>query len=185
MITVVSGLPRSGTSLMMQILEANGFEILTDKIRIPDENNPSGYYEYERVKSLMKDNSWLSEAEGKAVKVISQLLPYLSLDYEYNVIFMERNLDEVIASQFKMLERLGKGNKVQPEILIKTFKLQLDKSLDFIKKIPNFKFVRVNFNQLFIDAEPVIETIKRNFNISISLKKSVEVIHPELYREKL
>ena len=74
MITIVSGLPRSGTSLMMQILEANGFDILTDNIRQPDENNLKGYYEYEKVKSLIKDNSWLNKAEGKTVKVIAQLL---------------------------------------------------------------------------------------------------------------
>ncbi|MEW6266946.1 MAG: sulfotransferase family protein [Thermodesulfobacteriota bacterium] len=107
-IVVVSGLPRSGTSLIMQMLRAGGLEVLTDGVRPADEDNPRGYFEFEPVKRLEQDASWLPSARGKAVKIIAQLLPFLPAGLEYRVIFMERNLDEVIRSQNKMLERSGR-----------------------------------------------------------------------------
>ena len=102
-VVVVSGLPRSGTSLMMQMLEAGGVPILTDGERACDADNPKGYYEYEPVKALQNgDSDWLDKAEGKAVKVISFLLRHLPQKHRYRVVFMNRNLDEVLASQEKM-----------------------------------------------------------------------------------
>jgi hypothetical protein len=108
-IVVVSGLPRSGTSMAMRMLEAGGLELLTDGTRKADEDNPNGYYELECVKTLDKggDTSWLDDAQGKGVKIISFLLTWLPETYNYQVIFMERSLDEVIASQNKMLGRRG------------------------------------------------------------------------------
>ncbi|MBK6374535.1 MAG: hypothetical protein IPF67_15705 [Saprospiraceae bacterium] len=107
-ITVVSGLPRSGTSMMMQMLEAAGLDIFTDKERTADDSNPKGYYEHEAVKNLQHNNKWLPEAKGKVVKIIAQLLSHLPANYHYQVIFMERDVLEVIASQQKMLVRDGK-----------------------------------------------------------------------------
>ena len=104
MITVVSGLPRSGTSLVMQMLAAGGIPVLGDDLRRADEDNPRGYLEYEKVKSLERDSTWLPEAEGKAIKIISFLLPKLPSSFEYRVIFVRRNLTEVLRSQEKMLE---------------------------------------------------------------------------------
>ena len=109
MITVVSGLPRSGTSLMMQMLEAGGMETVTDGQRAPDADNPKGYYELERVKRLKEDHAWLAEAEGKALKVVSMLLYDLPADFRYRVLFMERDLDEILSSQRTMLARRGTG----------------------------------------------------------------------------
>lgn len=107
-ITVVSGLPRSGTSMMMQILNAGGLPALTDQERSADDDNPKGYYELEQVKKLKEgDTVWVKEASGKAVKVISFLLENLPAGYEYRIIFMQRNLDEVLASQRQMLARRG------------------------------------------------------------------------------
>jgi hypothetical protein len=108
-ITVVSGLPRSGTSMMMQMLEAGGMQLLTDGVRQADEQNPKGYYELEAVKGLDKgeDTPWLADARGKAVKIISFLLTWLPDTYDYGVIFMERNLDEVVMSQNAMLRHRG------------------------------------------------------------------------------
>mgnify|MGYP001577310805 CR=1 FL=1 len=97
-ITVVSGLPRSGTSLMMQILEAGGLPVLCDGVRTPDANNPRGYYEYEKVKGMGRDASWIGEAEGKVVKVVSLLLYHLPPDHRYRVIFMTRRMDEILSS---------------------------------------------------------------------------------------
>ena len=110
-IVVVSGLPRSGTSMLMRMLSAGGLELVVDGIRTADDDNPNGYFELERVKELDKsdDASWLADARGKGVKVISALLPHLPAEYDYKVVFVRRSLPEVLASQRKMLERRGEA----------------------------------------------------------------------------
>src|SRR5258708_19854994 len=105
MITIVSGLPRSGPSLMMQMLDAGGLPVLSDGERKADTDNPKGYLEWERIKQLPKDPSLIAEAEGKVVKVISQLILSLPAGHEYRVVFMQRPLPEVLKSQQKMLLR--------------------------------------------------------------------------------
>ena len=108
-IIVVSGLPRSGTSLMMQMLSAGGMPVLTDTQRPADNSNPRGYFEYAPVKRMHTgDTGWLSDAHGKAVKIVSALLTTLPTKYVYRIIFMQRPLDEVVQSQRAMRERLGK-----------------------------------------------------------------------------
>jgi len=107
MITIVSGLPRSGTSLMMQMLAAGGMPVLSDGERKADTDNPKGYLEWERVKQLPKDPSLIAEAEGKVVKVISQLMLSLPDGHEYRIVFMQRPLAEVMKSQDEMLKRRG------------------------------------------------------------------------------
>ena len=103
-ITVVSGLPRSGTSMMMKMLEAGGVPLIIDNLRTSDEDNPAGYYEFEPVKKLGKgDSGWLADAQGKAVKVIAALLVHLPAAYTYQIIFMHREMSEILASQRKML----------------------------------------------------------------------------------
>ena len=107
-IIIVSGLPRSGTSLMMQMLASGGIEVLTDNLRTADADNPRGYYEFEKVKQIERDSSWLPQARGKAVKMVSQLLYHLPAGERYRVLFLERDLGEVLLSQEKMLRRLGR-----------------------------------------------------------------------------
>jgi hypothetical protein len=109
-VIIVSGLPRSGTSMMMQMLEAGGIDILSDGERVADDDNPKGYYELEAVKKTKDDSSWLEAAEGKAVKMISQLLLDLPSSHDYRILFMRRDLKEILASQQKMLERRGGGD---------------------------------------------------------------------------
>src|SRR5215510_8114285 len=104
-IIVVSGLPRSGTSLMMQMLDSGGVEVVTDNIRAADTDNPRGYHEFEKVKRIKHDASWLPGTRGKVFKMISQLLYDLPPGENYRIIFMDRDLDEVLRSQEKMLER--------------------------------------------------------------------------------
>src|SRR2546428_1479705 len=106
-ITIVSGLPRSGTSMMMRMLDAGGLPVLVDNIRKADDDNPYGYYEFEPVKRLSSDSSWLREARGKAFKMVYALLYELPKDYDYRVIVMQRKMDEIIASQRAMLCRQG------------------------------------------------------------------------------
>jgi len=121
-ITIVSGLPRSGTSMMMKMLEAGGMEILKDEIRKADEDNPAGYYEFEKVKELKKDVSWLENAKGKSVKIISSLLEHLPEKYTYKIIFMHRNMEEILNSQRQMLFRRGEAtNEVSDEKMGKMF----------------------------------------------------------------
>ena len=186
MITVVSGLPRSGTSLMMQILEAGGMEILTDDIRKADQSNPRGYYEYEKVKGLLKDNSWFAEAEGKAVKVIAQLISYLPLNFQYNVIFMERNMDEILLSQDKMIDMLG-GKKavVDKSVLKTTFRNQVSKVKEYLAGRENFNEVFVNYNELVKEENQIIHSMNSNLNLRLDIDKSLEVIDYSLYRNKL
>src|SRR5262245_12033356 len=107
MITIVSGLPRSGTSLMMQMLQAGGLPILCDQVRAADDDNPRGYLEFEKVRQLAKDAGWMNQADGKVLKVVSLLLYHLPPGFEYRVVFMRRNLDEILRSQEKMLNRRG------------------------------------------------------------------------------
>ena len=120
MITVVTGLPRSGTSMMMQMLAAGGCPVLTDGVRAADSNNPQGYFEYEPVKRLPIDSSWLPLAQGKAIKVVAALVPYLPLaspdgaPYAYRAIFLRRDWQEVSDSQMRMLRNLGREPLPQP-----------------------------------------------------------------------
>src|SRR5262245_7195282 len=115
-IIIVSGLPRSGTSLMMQMLESGGVEIVTDNIRTADTDNPRGYYEFEKVKKIKQDASWLPQTRGKAFKMVSQLLYDLPASERYRIIFMERDLDEMLLSQDKMLKRLGRHSAPAADI---------------------------------------------------------------------
>lgn len=128
-ITVVSGLPRSGTSMMMQMLEAAGLAVAMDDSRSADCDNPRGYYELDAVKRLREDSSFLKSVVGQAVKIVTPLIPLLPPEYDYRVISMERDLDEILASQRAMLERCGKGNVHQSddEVLARAYRLQLEK----------------------------------------------------------
>src|SRR5262245_19571590 len=107
-VIIVSGLPRSGTSLMMQVLDAGGVEVVTDNVRAADTDNPRGYYEFEKVKQVKRDASWLPDTRGKAVKMVSQLLTDLPPTERYRVVFMERDFEEMLDSQERMLRRLGR-----------------------------------------------------------------------------
>src|SRR5829696_9769493 len=128
-VIVVSGLPRSGTSLMMNMLQAGGLPIVTDEQRTADDDNPKGYFELERVKQLTKgDVAWVEGAHGKAVKVISALLEHLPPSSSYKILFMRRRLPEVLASQKKMLERRGEPtDKVPDEMMASLFERHLQK----------------------------------------------------------
>ena len=139
-ITIVSGLPRSGTSMMMQMLEAAGFEIASDGRRVADRDNPKGYYELDAVKRLREDASCLGEAVGRAVKVIAPLLPSLSGDYDYRVIFVERALDEVLASQRAMLDpKRVSGAQPDDDALKRAYENQLSEVKSWLASQTNVR----------------------------------------------
>lgn len=185
MITVVSGLPRSGTSLMMQMLEKGGMAVLTDAVRKPDQNNVRGYYEYEKVRSLARDPSWIAEAEGKAVKIIAQLLFFLPRNFKTRILFMERNMDEIIASQSRMLQNLGQtGADLDPAVLIQTFQKQMDQAKMFITQAPNTEWMSVSYNELLNDPGPVAEQVKPFLGDSLSVPDMLSAVDDSLYRTR-
>ena len=185
-ITIVSGLPRSGTSMMMKMLEAGGIPPLTDKIRTPDEDNPKGYYEFERVKKLDKgDTAWLPEAQGKAVKVISALLKHLPDGYTYRVLFMRRKLEEVLASQKQMLIRRGEPtDRVSDEELAAMFRKHLRHIEAWAQARPNVHWLDVSYNDLLANPRPEITRINRFLGGGLDEQKMAVVVDPTLYRQR-
>jgi hypothetical protein len=149
-IVIVSGLPRSGTSMMMKMLAAGGLDILSDGVREANEDNPGGFYEFERAKKLKEgDYAWLPEAQGKTVKVISALLPHLPENYNYKVIFMRRSLPEILASQRKMLLNRGEDpDEIPDDKMAPLFEKHLAETLAWLDKQPNVQYVQVDYNRL-------------------------------------
>lgn len=180
-IYVVSGLPRSGTSMMMQMLQAGGIPVLTDALRAEDNNNPKGYLEFEKVKALAKDNSWLAESEGKVVKIIAQLLQFLPGDFQYKIIFMNRDMKEVLTSQQKML---GKDSSVFPMGLADVFSKQLARSEAWIKSQPNMEVLYVNYSDVVQNPAEQAENIESFLGMNLNLEKMVAAVDGKLYRNK-
>ena len=140
-IWIVSGLPRSGTSLMMQMLQAGGLPILTDEARRPDEHNPKGYFELQKVKHLALDSSWLSQSRGKAIKVIVQLIPFLPAGFKYQILFVHRDVREIVRSQERMLQREPLGTKLpEAQSLIPSFEKAFAQAIAFARLHPNTQF---------------------------------------------
>ena len=156
-VVIVSGLPRSGTSMAMKMLEAAGLEMVVDNIRSADEDNPKGYYEDERVKDLaeIEDKLWLRQARGKVIKVVSSLLNYLPAGNAYKVVFMRRNLHEVLASQTKMLVRRGEESQTQDEELLAMYESHLEKAQFQLRFRPNFEALYLDYSNVV--AEPARE----------------------------
>jgi broad-specificity NMP kinase len=185
MIIVVSGLPRSGTSMMMKMLEATGIQALTDEIREVDEDNLRGYYEDERTKTLHKENTWITEAEGKAVKVISYQLVHLPSDHQYSIIFMERKIDEVLASQRKMMERRGEPQDDVPDVVMASiFQKHLDETYEWLRKQANIQSLYVSYNETLDDPETTAEKIAGFLERDLDIEKMMHVVDPKLYRQR-
>ena len=184
-VIVVSGLPRSGTSMMMQILNAGKLDILTDDKRDADNNNPKGYYEYEPVKKLMIDKSWLPNAKGKVVKVIAQLLPYLPSNFNYKIIFMRRPMNEVLKSQQIMLGReKDVKTKAFPSGLNKAFQKQLDRVDEWIESQPNIDVINVNYKEVIENPTAELESLVSFLDREIDSNLMKSAIDEKLYRNK-
>jgi hypothetical protein len=185
-ITIVSGLPRSGTSMMMKMLEAGGLPLLIDNTRIPDEDNPTGYYEFEPVKKLDQGNfDWLADAQGKALKVIAALLAHLPSTFTYQIIFMRRDMYEILASQRKMLLNRGEDpNKIDDDEMANLFERHLFKVIKWIDDQPNMRKIDVNYNQLLKDPGPQAEKINRFLGNVLDIERMLNVINPGLYRQR-
>lgn len=185
-IVVVSGLPRSGTSMAMKMLDAGGLELVQDGIRTADEDNPKGYFELEVVKDLAKaeDKSWLSDAQGKGVKIISTLLRELPDHHNYKVIFMRRDLEEVLASQAKMLERRGEESGTDDELMREHFANDLWRANYLLKNESCFEALGVHYREALGQPEREAQRIKDFLGVDLDVRKMAEVVDPNLYRNR-
>jgi len=184
-ITIVSGLPRSGTSMMMQMIDKGGIPALTDNIRTPDDDNPKGYYEFEPVKKTKEDPSWLEQACGRVVKMVHLLLLDLPLDRDYRVVFMRRKLEEVVVSQDVMLERGGKSTGgLSSDKVMQVFRSQLVKVDKWVREHSNFRLLYVNYNELLSDPRPAIEQVNGFLGGGLNTDAMLEVVDPSLYRQR-
>ena len=185
-ITIVSGLPRSGTSMMMSMLEAGGLQLMTDSLRIADQDNPKGYYEFERVKALPDgDVEWLPAAQGKALKVIAALVPYLPDTYTYRILFMRRAMPEILASQRKMLLNRGQDpNKFDDAVMTSIYEKHLKQIDIWMGQQTNLRRMDINYNQLLADPIPQIEAINHFLGDILNVTAMLTVIDPHLYRQR-
>jgi Sulfotransferase domain len=185
-VIVVSGLPRSGTSMMMKMLEAGGIPVWLDGVRQADSQNPKGYYELERVKELDKrvDKAWVREGRGRAMKVISSLLEHLPATNNYQVIFMHRDLQEVLASQIKMLADRGEERGTADETLHKHYEKHLRRVKEFLSTEPWFSSIDVDYSDVLNDAHQVTEHLNRFLGRKLHLPRMREVVDGQLYRNR-
>jgi hypothetical protein len=186
-IVIVSGLPRSGTSMAMRMLEAGGMPIFTDRARAADADNPLGYYEHGLVLTLDKggDPAWLKDARGQAIKVVSALLPHLPETFVYKVIFMHRDLGEVLASQNTMLERRGEtGGESGDARLKELYEDHLRKVGNLLRRRACFETLDVRYAEVV--AEPVAEArrIAAFVGGHLDPARMAEAVSPDLYRNR-
>jgi hypothetical protein len=186
-IVIVSGLPRSGTSMMMRMLEAGGVPIMSDAEREADIDNPKGYFEYERVKDLEKetDKSYVREGRGQALKVISFLIKDLPDDNDYRVIFMRRNLDEVLSSQDKMIDRLGSSDSsADDEAMKEAYRNDIVRTRLMCKKNSHMELIEIHYSETV--ANPAASAHKVNTFLDGRLDETamLAAVDKSLYRNK-
>jgi hypothetical protein len=187
-VIIVSGLPRSGTSMAMKMLDAAGIEAFQDGIRVADEDNPKGYYEHERVKDLDKpgaDRRWVKEARGKALKVISFLLPYLPGENDYRIIFMGRKIEEVLASQAKMLDRRGEDNETEDARMTELYEDHLKKVRNVIEVRENMQLLDIHYSDVLADAAPQAKRIAEFLGLPDEAARRMGAqVDQQLYRNR-
>jgi len=185
-VIVVSGLPRSGTSMMMKMLDAAKLPIMTDHERTADEDNPKGYFEFERVKDLKQetDKAWVRAARGKVLKVISHLLEDLPDDNFYRVVLMRRDFDEIIASQNKMLDRRDEENPVEDAAAKEAYIRHLVDVRFMVRKRPNFDMIEVHFTQALQAPQTFVNDVNAFLGGNLDTDAMMSVVDPELYRNR-
>ena len=185
-IIIVSGLPRSGTSMMMRMLAEGGIPVITDELRRPDSDNPKGYFEFETVRQMSEGSvEWLANSGGKAVKDISALLEYLPTNYAYKIIFLERDVHEILASQRKMLMNRNEkemGNEAEIEAQIQT---HLSAMKPWLVRQPNMEVLYVNYNSLMAKPESLCEQITEFLDLPLNQTRMLAVPDQQLYRNRI
>ena len=185
-VTLVSGLPRSGTSMMMRLVEAAGLTILSDEIRAANSDNPHGYFEFERVKRLRDgDTGWVAGADGQAVKVISALLEFLPDSCDYKVLFVQRELDEVLASQRKMLENRDEDREAVDEGELRAlYEEHLEHIKTWLARRDNFEVLYVDHRNMILAPEAGVVSVARFLGREERVPEMVEAVDPSLYRQR-
>jgi hypothetical protein len=182
---VVSGLPRSGTSMMMQMLQAGGVPVLTDGERRADEDNPRGYFEFEKVKQTKRDATWLDGSDGKVVKVIHALIRDLPGNRPYRVVFMRRRIEEVLESQAAMLARLGKdGAALPPAKLAAIFERQVEEVLRYMSEQHCFGVLEVWYNEVLGQPLDQAQAIDRFLSGQMDTQAMASAVDPALNRQR-
>jgi hypothetical protein len=185
MITIVSGLPRSGTSLMMQMLVAGGIAALSDGERRADTDNPRGYLEWERIKQLPNDPECIGEGEGKVVKVISRLLLSLPSGHEYRIIFMQRPLAEVLASQDEMLRRRGTFKEgANPDVIAGAFERHLREVYAWLDGKSYVKNLRIPYHDALSRPKETAHLLAQFLDIQLNAEAMVQQVDTSLYRNR-
>ncbi|MCZ6507966.1 MAG: sulfotransferase [Acidobacteria bacterium] len=185
-VVVVSGLPRSGTSMAMKMLEAGGMEVVTDGARAADEDNPKGYYEDDRVLDLAKtgDKTWVRQARGRVVKVISYLLRHLPANNNYKVLFMRRDMTEVLASQAKMLARRGEEQGSDDDSMREFFETDLWKANYHLKRAGHLDALDLHYREVLQDPVAHARRIAEFLGRDLDVEAMASVVDPELYRNR-
>lgn len=184
-ITIVSGLPRSGTSMLMKMLAVGGLPPLTDGIRAADADNPGGYYEFEKVKQLERDATWLESAQGKAVKVISQLLDQLPPNRPYKIVFALREMDEILASQRAMLARRGQPcDRVSDAAMADAFGRHLSAVQQWLAEHQQMEVLYVNYAAVLSDPLATSHEIKDFLALPLDVRQMASVVDESLYRQR-
>ncbi len=185
-IVVVSGLPRSGTSMAMKMLEAGGLELVQDGARSADEDNPKGYYEDERVMKLhdTADKSWLRATRGKGIKIISNLLRSLPADNNYRVLFIRRDIQEILASQAKMLERRGEDSTTDNERMAELFAADVWRAQYLLRRQPQFEWIEVNYREVLAEPDAHARRMQTFLDLDLAVGRMAEVVDPSLYRNR-
>jgi hypothetical protein len=184
-IIVVSGLPRSGTSMMMKMLAEGGLETVTDSLRTADNDNPNGYFEFEPVKEMTDGNTgWLNDAGGKVVKVISALLEHLPAGRRYKVIFMERALQEVLKSQQKMLVNREEDSAIGDAEMEEQFKKHLAAVKFWLARQPHIEVLYVDYAKMLASPAAYCASIADFIGGPLDVQKMQQVPDQQLYRNR-
>lgn len=184
MITIVSGLPRSGTSLMMQMLYAGGMPVLTDAVREPDEDNPRGYLEWEPAKRLRQEPKRISEAEGKVVKVVSPLLASLPSGHAYSVIFMLRPINEILRSQAEMKRRrLASDSRHNEQSITEAYQKHLVMVFAWIEHQSNVQSLRLDYAEVIRNPMTQVKRLQKFVGLDLDLDAMIGAVDPSLHRQ--
>jgi hypothetical protein len=184
-VIVVSGLPRSGTSMMMKMLAEGGLEVLTDSIRTADEDNPNGYFELELVKQLAEgQKQWLANADHRLVKVISALLEHLPPEHHYKVLFMERQIPEILASQRKMLARRNETSTISDAEMEAQFREHLKAIKYWLARQPNMEVLYVDYNRMMANPDELCPKVVEFLGVPLDVEKMRSVPNEKLYRNR-
>jgi len=183
-VTIVSGLPRSGTSMMMQMLAAAGIEPYTDSARAADEDNPRGYFEHKDATRLHQSKDWVPASRGKAVKIVAHLLPHLPPGEEYRIVFMHRDLNEVIASQKTMLQRNRRaGGRITEKNLAAAFTSQLVRVQEWLRRASGVQVLAINYAQALADPDETAARLAAFLGEPFDRARAKQSVEPSLRRQ--